>query len=90
MASHVKYIPNDKIARPDFARGSIGMDKNPAAASTLKGDVIDKTQRKAIAAFSNNAHFHMGGSSNASLPLIPVTFRQHEQIYAVSAIRTQR
>lgn len=49
MASPVNYIPNGKIARPDYARGSLGQDKNPAARSALKGEVIDKSQRQAIA-----------------------------------------
>ena len=36
------------IKRPDFARGTMGQDMNPAQVHAIKGDVIDKTQRAAI------------------------------------------
>jgi hypothetical protein len=62
MSDQSKFSSVGVIKRPDFVRGTIGQDMNPAATHGIKGDVIDKTQRGVITNNSKNAHFRVGGS----------------------------
>jgi hypothetical protein len=60
--SALKFTSPGVVTRPDFNRGTIGRDINPAQFHTVQGNVIDKTQRDVITNNSKSAHFRVGGS----------------------------
>ena len=50
-------IPRHFIQRPDFKRGSMGIDKGQFT-KEVSGDVIDRKQHDKICNFSKTAHFN--------------------------------
>lgn len=67
MSDSKKFNTASMITRPDFARGTMGTDINPSNGSKLRGEVIDKSKRQAIAGHSKQAHFSMGHQGKLSV-----------------------
>ena len=67
-----KFIPQSRIDRPNFSRGSMGHDKTTVAGGTspVSGTVVDRSQRESIQKYSKDAHFQFNSYSKHSLSVM--------------------